>query len=88
MPDPLHIRLGITPRGLTRDDSAEYCGIDPATFDNWRHSGKLPGPIPGTKRWDRKALDLALDRLSSIETEPQSRGDFANVGKAASAIRR
>ena len=26
----------------------------------------MPKPLPGTRRWDRKALDQALDALSGI----------------------
>lgn len=80
---PLHVRTGITPRGLTREGAAEYCGIEPATFDDWRQRKLIPGPMPGTKRWDRKALDLALDRLSNIAAPSEENwGDFADVGKA------
>jgi hypothetical protein len=30
--------------------------------------GLVPGPLPGTQRWDRKAIDMALDRASGIDT--------------------
>ena len=88
MTEPLHIRLGILPRGLGREDAAEYCGVEPATFDDWRQKDLIPGPMPGTRRWDRKALDIALDKLSNI-TAPSApkRGRWANVGKAAGAVR-
>lgn len=80
---PLHVRKGITPRGLTREDAAAYCGVTPWTFDEWRRNELVPGPMPGTKRWDRKALDLALDRLSNIAAPSEETwGDFADVGKA------
>lgn len=89
MTDPLHIRLGITPRGLEREDAAEYCGIEPATFDEWRQRGLMPGPMPGTKRWDLEALRLAFDKLSGIGAPSAVRqGVAANVGKAARAVRR
>jgi hypothetical protein len=26
----------------------------------------MPGPIPGTHKWDRKAIDASLDRLSGL----------------------
>lgn len=54
------------PRLLTRTQAAEYCGLKPSGFDKWIASGKLPRPLAGTRRWDRKALDLALDQLSGI----------------------
>lgn len=55
--------LGLLPRGLTREQAAEYCGCDSlAAFDDWQRRGIVPRPIPGTQRWDRKAIDRALDR--------------------------
>jgi hypothetical protein len=30
---------------------------------------KLPPPLPGTTRWDRKAIDRALDALSGLQTD-------------------
>ncbi len=57
----------IQPRGLTREDAAAYCGLSPEGFDAWVKRGIIPGPIPGTQRWDRKAIDLALDRASGIQ---------------------
>jgi hypothetical protein len=55
-------------RGLTRGQAAAYCGLSPAGFDDWVGRGIVPGRIPGTQRWDRRAIDLALDRASGIET--------------------
>ena len=56
------------PRLRRRAKAAAYCDITPETFDDWVRKGLLPGPLPGTKRWDLKAIDLALDRLSGIES--------------------
>ncbi|MBX9934421.1 MAG: hypothetical protein K2Y56_23390 [Methylobacterium sp.] len=59
--------IGLVPRGLTREQAAEYCGCETVdAFDNWRRRGIVPGPIPGTQRWDRKAIDRALDRRSGL----------------------
>ena len=58
----------IRPRGITREEAATYCGCGSmATFSNWVRRGIIPGPVPGTKRWDRKAIDAALDRASGLE---------------------
>jgi hypothetical protein len=58
------------PRGLKKEDAADYCGCDSTSaFDSWVKRGIVPGPIPGTQRWDRKAIDLALDRASGIEAK-------------------
>lgn len=59
--------IGITPRGLTREQAAEYCGCESLNaFDAWVRKRIVPGPIPGTHRWDRKAIDRALDRRSGL----------------------
>jgi hypothetical protein len=52
---------------MKREAAADYCDLSLSGFDDWVSRGLLPGPMPGTKRWDRKAIDLALDRLSKIE---------------------
>jgi hypothetical protein len=59
----------LTPRLLTRQQAAGYCGLTESGFSSWIARRLVPGPLPGTKRWDRKALDLALDRLSGILPE-------------------
>ena len=67
----------VTPRLLTRQEAAGYCGLTESGFSSWMARRLVPGPLPGTKRWDRKALDLALDRLSGIppETAAPARDD-------------
>lgn len=63
----------IEPRCLTKDEAAAYCGLTASGFAAWCRQGIVPGPIPGTKRWDRKALDAALDKASGLrhaEAEP------------------
>ena len=56
-------------RGLTKQEAADYCGCNTlAAFDRWRREGIVPEAIPGTNRWDRKALDAALDRASGLVT--------------------
>lgn len=54
-------------RCLTRGQAAAYCGLTSAGFTAWCRQGIVPGPIPGTKRWDRKALDAALDKASGMK---------------------
>lgn len=59
--------IGMLPRGLSREQAAEYCGCETTgAFDTWVRKGIVPGPIPGTTRWDRKAIDRALDRRSGL----------------------
>lgn len=55
------------PRLMSGSDAAAYCGVAPVTFSKWVSDGTIPKPLPGTRRWDRKAIDLTLDKLSGIE---------------------
>lgn len=65
----------IVPRGLTKTDAAAYCGVSEDGFDLWVKKGIVPGAIPGTQRWDRKAIDWYLDRASGLPTEKTVSGD-------------
>ena len=58
--------LGIAPRLLTREQAAAYSGLSVHGFSEWVKAGKLPGPIRGTARWDRKAIDAAIDQASGL----------------------
>jgi hypothetical protein len=61
--------MTIEPRGLSKEDAAAYAGCDSlSTFNNWIRRGIMPGPIPGTHKWDKKAIDAALDALSGLKT--------------------
>jgi hypothetical protein len=54
-------------RGLTKSEAAEYAGCTSVSmFNDWVRKGILPHAIPGTRRWDRKAIDLALDKASNL----------------------
>lgn len=58
---------GIEPRVLSKNAAAAYAGCESmSAFNDWVRRGILPGPIPGTTRWDRRAIDAALDRASGI----------------------
>jgi len=68
---------GKIPRGLSRKDAAAYAGCDSlSAFNSWIRRGILPGPIPGTHRWDRRAIDQAMDRASGLE-KLDRRDEFA-----------
>ena len=60
------IPLGVLPRGISRQAAASYCGCSLRSFDDWVRKGILPGPITGTHRWDRWAIDAFLDRRSGL----------------------
>ncbi len=59
--------FGIAPRLLTREQAAAYCAVSLTAFTEWVRRGIVPGPIPGTHRWDKKVIDAALDTLSCID---------------------
>ncbi len=66
--------MSVSPRLLTRAEAAGYCRLAPATFDLWIAAGRLPSAIPDTHRWDRRAIDAALDKISALTptTEPSA----------------
>lgn len=54
-------------RGMSKQEAAEYCGCKTlAAYDDWRRKGIVPGPIPGTNNYDRKLIDIWLDKASQI----------------------
>ena len=55
-----------TSRLLTREEAASHCKLSPSGFSRWVALGRLPKPLPGTRRWDQRAIDRALDRLSGL----------------------
>jgi hypothetical protein len=62
----------IEPRGMSRETAAAYAGCETlSAFNDWIRRGIMPGPIPGTHKWDRKAIDAALDRLSGLQPTMQ-----------------
>jgi hypothetical protein len=66
----------MTPRCLNRRQAADYCGCSSlSTFDDWVRRGILPGPIAGTRRWDRKAIDAALDKMSGLSATASGEED-------------
>ncbi|MGW9949820.1 hypothetical protein J2W92_005171 [Rhizobium leguminosarum] len=55
-----------TPRLICRKEAAEYCGIANSTFSLWVASHKMPPAIPGTRMWDKRAIDAKLDEISRL----------------------
>ena len=53
-------------RRVGEKEAADAIGLDLATFRAWVASGKLPKPIPECGKFDLKALDAALDRISGL----------------------
>lgn len=58
-------RLGVTPRGFSREEAAAYIGIGPVKFDELVAAGRMPPAkrIGSRRVWDRTKLDDAFDRL-------------------------
>lgn len=58
----------MTNRLVTKDGICAYLGeISHATYDNWHNRGIVPGPVPGTNRYDLRAHDAVLDRIAGID---------------------
>lgn len=58
----------MTPRLLSRKETAQYLGLTPGTLDARVKDGILPKPLTLGKRnlYDIKAYDVALDIMSGI----------------------
>jgi hypothetical protein len=53
-------------RLVSEKEAADAAGLDLATFRAWVASGKLPKPIPDCNKYDVKAIDAAIDRVSGL----------------------
>ena len=52
---------------MSKQEAAAYAGCETlSAFNDWIRRGIMPGPIPGTHKSDKKAIDAALDRLSGL----------------------
>jgi hypothetical protein len=67
-----HVLLsyGLTPRLLSRDLAAEYCGVTPPTFDEHVATVIPPLEIGRRRLWDIRALDRYLDVRSGLVEPP------------------
>lgn len=52
--------------------STEGLSVSTGYFDRLVESGTMPGalPMPGVRRWDKKALDRAINKMSGLPNEP------------------
>ena len=53
-------------RLVAEKEAADAAGLDLATFRAWVANGKLPKPIPDCNKYDIKAIDAAIDRISGL----------------------
>jgi len=85
-----HVLLsyGLTPRLLSRDLAAEYCGVSPAHFAE--HVAKEVPAIDIGRRnlWDIRALDRWLDQRSGLGQQVLKPVDewIGQLGKTKKAI--
>lgn len=57
----------------SKDGICAYLGgISASTYDKWLAQGIVPGPVPGTNRYDLKAHDAALDRRCGLQHTKRS----------------
>ena len=66
----------IPPRLMTGKEICDYLGYARAdsTLHHLKKIGILSPRVPGTNRYDRHAVDVALDKLSGINQASQSTG--------------
>lgn len=62
------------PRLMTKTEACAYCGVSLPTFGKWVAKGLLPQALP-VRKWDRKAIDLALDKMGGLIVESHSKED-------------
>ncbi len=73
----------MTPRGMSKETAAQYAGCESlSSFDDWVRRGIMPPKIPGTNKWDRKAIDAALDRLSGFQPTIAPKASAFDLWKA------
>jgi hypothetical protein len=53
-------------RLATEQQAAEQVGLDLSTFRAWVECGRLPKPLSDCGKFDLKAIDAALDRISGL----------------------
>jgi len=70
-----------SPRLLTRRQAARYCGLSSSGFAKWVSAGRLPHALPGTRRWDRNAIDSALDRIMTLQAAEAHKGAGAFLAR-------
>lgn len=65
-------------RLMTKEGICTYLGdITPSTYDNWQAKGIVPGPVRGTNRYDVRAHDAALDRISGLSQPAPTGGKLS-----------
>jgi hypothetical protein len=63
------------PRCIGRRDIERTYGFKPAVFSRLVGTGLMPSRLPGTRLWDRVAIERALDTLSGLQRPAPDAGD-------------
>ncbi len=66
------------PRCLRRREIERAYGLKPAAFSRLVARGIMPARIPGTRMWDRRAIDSALDKIAGVGQVSRSDGTEAD----------
>ena len=66
MPERRRLPSGMTPRLISREAAATYCGISPTLFDEHIAPAVPPVEIGRRNLWDVKRLDRWLDQQSGL----------------------
>lgn len=64
-------------RLMSRGALMDYLSVGSTTLHKLVKEGRIPRPLPGLKRWDRHAVDAALDRASGIAKHAPHDDQFA-----------
>lgn len=76
-----HLLKDSVKRLLTIDEAANYCSLTPSGFRAAVADGRLPGAVKGFRRYDKRALDAALNKLSGIAEDSLSEFAKWKAGK-------
>lgn len=74
--DPARLPAGLSPRGLDIEQAAEYLGI---SRNHLLRFGPRATRIGGRCVYDRKVLDLWLDRLAGLESPSEQPNGLRNA---------
>jgi hypothetical protein len=65
--------ITVTNRGMSSKQAANFYGLSMSSFQKAKRDGKIPKPTLPGGRYDRRLLEMEMDRLSGIsESEPLS----------------
>lgn len=83
--NPNALPPNLPPRGLSREESAQYLGLSVSLFDDLVKQGAMPEPVKAGGRvvWDRFALDRAFEALPTRQSDTEKSADIRRAIKNA-----